>query len=1021
MEKITLIVLAFFLGGSMLTAQTWVDMMLDSERNFYEVQEAFNEEWQGRSYERGKGWKQFKRWEYFMEQRVYPSGDRIPSQSAYLERVNFEQNYGVMNNRAAGWAPLGPNDWNSISYNPGIGRVNVIVEDPTNNQVVYAGTPSGGLWKTTNGGTSWTPLTDDFSAIGISGIAVDYTNPDIIYVSTGDGDGSDTYSIGVMKSTDGGTTWQPTGLIHTLSQFVISRKLIMHPTNPQILIVATNEGLLKTIDGGDNWNLVASGSFRDVDYHSTDFDIVFASTNRFYRSTNGGDTFTIITNGLPAESQVNRMAVAVSPDQPEWVYALCGKDSDASFLGLYCSTDGGQTFSLRTSSPNLFGYSETGDDDAGQSWYDMALAVDPSDASVVFVGGINVWSSLDGGFSFEINSHWVYPSFVGYTHADIHSLDFYGGNLYCGSDGGIFKTTNYGIEWNDLTPGMEISQFYRLGGSPQNADLIIGGTQDNGSNLMNGTDWTHVMGADGMEAAIHPTNADIMFCTQQFGGMHRSTDGGNSWDFIMDGNGEGGGWITPYVSLSNNKLIAGYENVWLSTNNGGSFNSISNFASGARIRDLAVAQSNQDVIYVSFIGSIHRTTNNGGSWSNITSNLPDLAITDICIHPNNPDIVWVTMSGYSNGSKVFVTTNGGGTWKNISQNLPNLPANAIVFQEGSDGGLYVGMDVGVYYTDSTLSNWQTYDQDMPNVIVSELEIHYGTNKIRAATFGRGIWESDLYSPSALPPTADFYFAAETLCSQDSVAFYDASVNASPSWTWYFPGGSPATSSFASPNVFYVTPGVYTASLVVENANGTDSIAKVVEVNIGEVELELAITTDNYPTETTWAIFSNTGEEIRSGGGYGQANTFYSEIICLSYDCYEFVIYDSYGDGICCDFGNGSYSLSEGMQIHASGGDFGSSESTDFCLTPPTNIGFEEQFTEQFKIYPNPASSKLTIEPFLEDEYQLKIWDASGRVIHQVNQVVGSRTIEVSNFASGIYIIGIETGNGITKERIVIER
>lgn len=1013
--------LAISFGGNMFLAQTWVDMMLDPERNFYEVQAAFNDEWEGRSYERGKGWKQFKRWEYFMEQRVYPSGDRIPSQSAFMERTSFDQHYGLTNTRVAGWSPLGPSDWNSISYNPGLGRVNVIVEHPSNDQIIYAGTPSGGLWKTTDGGTTWLPLTDDFSALGISGIAIDYTNPNIIYVSTGDGDGGDTYSIGVMKSLDGGLNWQPTGLIHSLSEFVISRKLVMHPTNPQILIVATNEGLLKTVDGGDNWTLVANGSFRDVAYHPTDFEIVFASTNRFFRSINGGDTFTVIASGLPAQAQVNRMAVAVSPDQPDWVYALCGKSSDASFLGLYRSTNGGQTFTLRTNTPNLFGYSETGDDDAGQSWYDMAIAVDPTNADIVFVGGINVWNSIDGGASFDINSHWIYPSFVGYTHADIHSLDFYGGNLYCGSDGGIFKTTNHGGVWNDLTPGMEISQFYRLGGSPQNANLIIGGTQDNGSNLMNGTNWTHVMGADGMEAAIHPSNANIMFCTQQFGGMHRSVDGGDSWDFIMDGNGEEGGWVTPYVSLANNKVIAGYENVWLSTNNGGSFSPISNFTSGQKIRDLAVAQVNEQVIYISFTGSIHRTINNGDSWSNITSNLPDLTITDICIHPSNSDIVWVTMSGYSSGNKVYVTTNGGESWQNITQNLPNLPANAIVFQEGSEGGLYVGMDVGVYYTDSTLSNWQAFDQAMPNVIVSELEIHYGTNKIRAATYGRGIWESDLFSPSVLPPSANFYFNTESICALDSVAFYDASTNASPSWTWYFPGGSPATSSLASPNVHYSSEGEYIVSLVVSNDNGTDSIAKYVDVNIGLIELELEIVTDDYPSETTWKILSDLGDEIRSGGGYVQSNTLYTEFICLNYGCYEFVIYDAYGDGICCDYGVGSYTLLEGGEIYASGGDFGSSELTEFCFYPPNNASFEENMTELFKIYPNPSSNEVTIEPIADDEYHLKIWDSSGRIVFNISKCYGNKIVQVSSFAAGIYVVGIETERGLSKERLVIDR
>jgi PKD repeat protein len=520
-----------------------------------------------------------------------------------------------------------------------------------------------------------------------------------------------------------------------------------------------------------------------------------------------------------------------------------------------------------------------------------------------------------------------------------------------------------------------------------------------------------------MEAAINPTNPNIMFCTQQFGGLQRSTDGGASWNFIFDGDGENGGWVTPYESIGTNKLIVGYQNVWVSENNGNSFIPISSFSSNSTIRDLAVAKSNEDIIYIATSGSLRKTEDGGSSWQNVTNNLPNLAITDIQIHPTYPNIVWVTTSGYNSGNKVFVTTNGGTNWEDISQNLPNIPANAIVYQEGTDGGLYVGMDVGVYYTDSTLSNWQAFDLGMPNVIVNELEIHYGANLVRAATYGRGIWESELYTPSTLTPEADFSNSTAKICPLDSVSFTDASANASPGWTWYFPGGSPASSNLSNPSVLYPSTGTYEASLVVENANGTDSIAKFVEVTFGNLNLDLLIQTDQYPSETSWEIIDDNGDVLVSGGGYTDQSTLYQQLICLSVGCYEFVIYDAYGDGICCDFGNGSFELTNNTDITIQGGSFGSSEIFNFCLEDD-NLSLAQTELNTFEMYPNPASDKITFLPKNIGIYSIVIYDATGRVIKNKEALNGTHQINISNFASGVYQVKFEMeGSSVTKKFI----
>lgn len=1020
MRSITLL---FILTTSVFYTQNWVELKNTPGVNFYDVKDAFDQEWNGKGYEKGKGYKQFKRWEWFTEQRTYPSGDRTKMNDAFKDYYLFEQKKNNSQTKQAGsWSELGPFSWQSTSYSPGLGRVNVVVEDPSNQNILYAGTPAGGLWKSTNGGNAWIPLTDDFSSIGISGIVVDYSNTNTIYVSTGDGDGSDTYSIGVMKSTDGGTNWTSTGMVHTVSQSRTTSKLIMHPTNNQILFVATNNGLYKTIDAGNNWSQVLSGAIKDVEFRPADPSTVYACSDEFFMSTDGGDNFTQVTNGLPSSADVNRMSIAVSPDEPNWVYVVAGSQNDASFYGLYRSTDVANSFNLTANSPNLFGYAEDGSDDAGQSWYDMALAVDPTDANKVVVGGINVWKSNDAGSTFTISSHWVYPATVGYTHADIHTLDFFGNRLYCGSDGGLFKSTDFGTTYTDLSFGMQISQFYRLGCSAQNADKIVVGAQDNGSFYYDGSSWTHVLGADGMEAAFNKTNDGIMFVTWQNGPLTRSMDGGASWQMGSidpSGGSEDGAWIVPYLTLPGNKLIACFENVWLSLDNGDSFTQISSFSNGT-IKDVAVCDGDHDHIAVSFSGELHLTQDGGNTWNDVSSGLPGNYITDIQFHATDPNLIYVTLSGYDAGEKLYATRDAGATWINLSGNLPNLPSNTLALQAGTQGGVYVGTDVGVYYTDSTLSNWQSFMDGLPNVIVNELEIHYGSNKLRAATYGRGAWESDLYTPSSLPPSADFVYEEGKICATDSIRFTDASINASPGWTWYFPGGSPSTSTLQSPSVVYSASGDYDVSLVVQNGNGTDSIAGTVTVDIGSLELLLEVNTDSYPGETTWAIEDDQGNLLQSGGGYGSSNDYYSHLICLDSGCYSFTIYDAYGDGICCGYGNGNYELfdNDGVSI-VDGGEFGNAESTDFCIEESNSALIVENSSE-VRVFPNPSKGKFNISILDNTIATIIVHNALGQVESSLSANDRLTEVDLSDQPKGIYYLTFNADSFSQTIKLVLE-
>lgn len=988
-------------------SQQWVEMMEDPNVNFYAVQQAFNQAWGNQPYIRGKGWKQYKRWEYFMEERSFPHGKRPRPEQAWDEHYRFQSRYRssqTFGARAANWTPLGPASWtNTTGWNPGNGRINCVAQHPTNANILYAGAPSGGLWKTINGGASWVCLTDDQPVLGVSAVLIHPTNADTLYIGTGDGDGADTYSIGVLKSVDGGNSWTNTGLNWMSGNSRLIRRMIMHPTNYQIILAATNNGIYRTTDGGTTWIQTLTGSMRDVEYKPGDPMTVYACTNAFYKSTDGGLTWLPVNTGLPPAVNVNRASIAVTPANPNYVYVLYGDGSDSGFYGLYRSTNSGSSFSLRSNSPNIFTYDETGSGTGGQSWYDMALAVSPTDAEAVYVGGINVWNSTNGGTSWNILTHWVHPAILGYVHADIHTLDFFGGNLYCGSDGGLFKSIDNGNTWGDLSSGMEIMQFYGFGVSAQNAYKIIGGAQDNGTNYLNNNTWVHVLGADGMEAAIDPTNSLIMYGETQSGGLNRTTDGGASWTDIVPAGAGNAAWVMPYVIDPNNAatLYAGFNEVWKTTDRGNSWTQISNFGTTATLRYIAVAPSNSNYIYTGTGGTLTKTTNGGTSWTVITPNLlGGSAVKYIAIDPLNEQRLWVCLSGFSAGEKVFFSSDAGTTWQNISSNLPNLPINCIVYQAGSPDGLYVGTDVGIYYKDNTLSSWQPYMTNLPNVMVYEMEIHYGVSKIRAATYGRGIWESDLFSPSPFPPNADFGYNTAALCVGDSIQFYDQSLNAAPGWVWHFPGGNPATSTQQSPKVAYPAGGTYTATLIVSNANGIDTITQNIQVNYAPNRVAISILLDNYPSETTWDITDAMGQVLASGGPYSGVGTTISEQVCIPNGCFSFTIYDAYGDGICCGFGNGNYQvLDSANNVLASGGEFNEQESMTICFNQAPPVAISNTSTTVSTCGGNTGSLTITAS------------GGSGGYLYSLDGVNYQSNNTFLSLAAGGYTVYVQDGLG----------
>ena len=749
----------------LLHAQKWLEMWKDPQgATFFDIQKEFNEYFETHEPGRGTGYNQFKRWEYYMEPRVGEEGKIMNPQVKvfknymdYVQERSFDDPGAKVNSLNGDWTFFGAQDHikGTSGYNGGIGRINIVAFHPTNSAIIYVGAPAGGLWKTTNTGSTWTPLTDGIDFWGVSGIVIDPTNTNIIYILTGDGDGGSSRSAGVWKSINGGSTWSPTGLlIDYETSTTDGYKLLMDPSDHNTLYAVMTNGLHKSTDAGVTWTVVKTGSYRDMEFKPGDSNTLYlSSTNTIYRSNNAGSTWTTVTT----ISGANRIALGVTPANSSYVYALCGPSTGTgSFKGVYRSTNSGVSFTLRGTTPNILGYSNTGNDNNNQSSYDLALAVHPTNAEQIFTGGINVWTSTNGGTSFSIQSYWVEGTAgYEYTHADIHELVFDGSVLYCGSDGGVYRTTDYGTNWNDISSGLAITELYRFGGTPQNTGLYVGGAQDNGSNKWESPipDLTmeHIYGADGMEAAIDPTNVNIVFLTSQNGGLRRSTNGGNTHSSIKPNNLGSGPWVTPYILNPGNPntIVAAYSDVGVSYSQGTPISSWVNLTngslSGGTNRCLAIAPSDTNYIYLVKSSKVWKSTNFGSTWTDITSGLGSGSKTYIAVSPTDRNRIYVTQSNWTTNNRVYMSVNGGSTWTNYSgSNLPNVPVNCVVYEPGSPNGVYIGTDAGVYYRDDNLTDWEDFSNGLPFCRVMEMEINPLASQLRAATYGRSIWESDLY-------------------------------------------------------------------------------------------------------------------------------------------------------------------------------------------------------------------------------------------------------------------------------------
>ena len=706
--------------------------------------------------------KPFLRWWWFFEERAFPD-DVIPI-NAYKNAIEERNALRIENIDAAtdiNWVSLGPTPGEYFNYGNISSRIVAGVFDPVNPNIIYIGPANGGVWKSTDGGINWTPLTDTQESMAMGSIAIDPANTNIIYAGTGEAtySGASYYGRGLLKSTDAGNTW--TMITSGLPGSTYFSRIKIRPGHSNELIAALGySGLYRSTDSGLNWSALLGGRVDDVLFSPTG-DTAFAvgSGIGLRRSIDGGSTFTSFGSGLISGSRTHfDLCNAV----PNVMYAAV---YGSGMVRLFKSTDYGANWSELSTSNNFKQLD-------GQAWYDLYCRVNPKNPDKAYVGTIDVFRTTDGANFVNITNGYS----GGSVHVDQHYLFFHPtdeNTFFVCNDGGIWKTTNNGNSFTNLNQNLTLTQFYRITASPFDPGRILGGTQDNGTQqTFSDLHWAAAYGGDGGDVAFNLLDANYIIGETQFGGLFRTTNGGSSWIQATNGinTGESAAWVAPletHPTVSGTFYIA-RQRVYKSTNNGGSWSAVSgNLNGSSAVRELTISKSNPSIMYAASSSRVYLSTDGGATWQNKTNGLPVKNITSVYVHPDNENIAFLTFSGFGT-SKVFKTTNMGESWINIHGDLPDAPVNDIYIYTGDPAHpntYFVATDVGVFLTQDDGVNWVELFNGLPNTVILHLDYSPSTQMLRAGTHGRGVYEAfiDLTVPVELISfTADYEKSKVTL-------------------------------------------------------------------------------------------------------------------------------------------------------------------------------------------------------------------------------------------------------------------
>ncbi len=714
-------------------------------------------------------------------------GALIPNNSAEPEFLDQEAEKLAL--IGSTWTNIGPtkanvlqNGGTTLSNVSDSGRVRTILTDPANPSILYLALSGGGVWKSTDGGTTWAPKTEALGSLSCGSLAMDPNNSSVLYL--GLGDPFDGTGIGLVKSTDGGNNWSAPVFLGAATEIP---KVMVASTNSSIVLAATNAGLFRSIDAGASWSNVALATGQagapyvwDIAWGGASTFAVTLEANpaaatgttdgQIWRTTDNGATWTRGT-GVTKASGVGRISIASAPSARTTMYAMAAIPNATTITDLadmFKSLDGGASWTALAVTGKRFSNRNRESANVntvlyGQGWYNHLTLVHPTDPNTVYFGGaLLLAKTTNGGSTFSQISNWLAQFSLPYIHADFHAGTFDSlGNMYVGSDGGIFKSTNNGTTWSAaLNVGITSHLIYSVGSSVANSSAVIGGLQDNGTRVRSGTStiYDQRIGGDGFGSNINRANASLMLGSLYYAQILKSTNGGTSWANSCSGITECGNnatapfntGIVEWTGSATGNTVYTWSNTkaYRSTNYGGSWTALGVTGlptTSLFLRGLGVAFSNSNTLgLLANSGRVFFSTNGGTSWTQATSPPNNgLSMSSIWFDTIAPSTAYVaSVAPDSTKNHLWKTTDLGLTWTAIDGGgFPfGVPVNKIVADPLANQTLFAATHLGVYRSTNAGATWARYGTGLPLVNVTDFYISPDTTLARISTFGRGFWD-----------------------------------------------------------------------------------------------------------------------------------------------------------------------------------------------------------------------------------------------------------------------------------------
>lgn len=725
-----------------------------------------------------------------LAERAAGLGDRVPVGWTVAGHPRIESH----SPSGLDWSFLGPRPieneyWSNL--NDASGRVSAVLPHPNLPGTVYAAAAMGGVWRTSDDGATWTPLTDGLSSLSSGALCFAPDQPETLFFATGEQHlAIDNFpGDGLFRSLDAGANWTKIAGAGDIGNYVA--RIAAHASTPGLMYAASDLGFMRSVDGGVTWSANFAGDWcTDLAVNPVNNDVVLSAHwgIGIFKSPDGGVSQMQLTTGLPvAGSGFGRIHLAIAPADTGVVYASFHDEASGGLFGLYRSDDGGATWAQIPDVPNYLGT---------QGWYDHTIIVDPDDPDIVFAGGVfpydlatnGIVRSIDGGASWTD----VMAGANGQTvHPDVHHLAWdAAGRLWVGCDGGVWRSSDLGANWTNCNADLEITQFYFVGVHPTDDGRLLGGTQDNGTlQYFGAIGWPQWIGGDGGATLYEQGDPSHYYSTYvRLNPVYR-------WlNFGYDGDATGP-WVaaadrasfifSPLIEDPNvpGGLLAGTYRVWRSDNRGTLWSAISgDLTDGTGVLySLAIADGDPDKIYAGTTDSRVQVTSNGGaSWDLRVSGLGSGRVRRIVLNPLDSDEAYCVQERRTL-ERVFHTTDAGQNWTGVSGDLPSgvLTLCLAVDWRPAVPRLYAGTDRGVFVSRDGGATWLHADTDLPGTAVYDLVLDLANDWLVAATHGRGMWRAttDVTAPSVsvLAPNGGETEIVGSSTSLDWTASDDATV------------------------------------------------------------------------------------------------------------------------------------------------------------------------------------------------------------------------------------------------------